>query len=59
MGGILGRPARRWGVGGVTHTAVYTLGALPPAVTNGTTIEGAHAPPCPCSCDDLLVSLGS
>ena len=57
------------GGGRVTPTAVNPPGALPPTphtpppVTNCTAIEGAEysacGPPCPRSCDDLVVSLGS
>ena len=50
------------GGGEVIRTAVYPPGALPRAVTN-CTIEGAKysacGPPCPRSCNDLVVSLGS
>ena len=61
--GHSGEANREVGGGGeVIRTAVYPPGALPCAVTN-CTIEGAKysacGPPCPRSCDDLMVSLGS
>ena len=53
----------------LNRTAVNPPGCPPPphpthsAVTNCTAIEGAEysacGPPCPRSCDDLVVSLGS
>ena len=52
----------------LNRTAVNPAGCPPPppphsAVTNCTAIEGAEysacGPPCPRSCDDLVVSLGS
>ena len=50
------------GRGSDLHTC-YPPSALPRAVTNCTAIEGAKysacGPPCPCSCNDLVVSLGS
>ena len=50
------------GHGSDPHTC-YPPGALPRAVINCTPIEGAKysacGPPCPRSCDDLMVSLGS
>lgn len=56
--GALGGSRPGW----VTHSALSPSCPLP-TVTNCSAIEGAEyspcGPPCPRSCDDLVVSLGS